>query len=167
MFVSHLKESIVLQLETSQNIELISAVPREHNVNSKCIQFLITYRTEVRFLAYSYRFVYCLDMSPSHVNVDIYAKQVLFDQILQSFKTSIEALSKQVSFVFIYYLQITIIYYIYYIFYHNQLLFFTVLNPGQFYSFSTMYLFNNNGKHTIFYNPCPTSHFERHPDDTT
>ncbi|XP_048517774.1 KICSTOR complex protein SZT2 isoform X3 [Dendroctonus ponderosae] len=83
------------QLETSQNIEVISAIPREHTVNPKCIQFLITYRTEVRFLAYAYRFVYCLDMSPSHVNVDIHAKQVLFDQILQSFKTSIEALSKQ------------------------------------------------------------------------
>lgn len=79
---------------------MISAIPREQNMSTKGIQFLVTSRTEVRFVAHAYTFVYCLDMSPSHANVDIDGKEVLFDQILKSFKISIEGLSKQVSYNF-------------------------------------------------------------------
>ncbi|CAG9759252.1 unnamed protein product [Ceutorhynchus assimilis] len=81
-------------LETSQNIEVVSAIAREPNTSTKCTRFLVTNRTEVKFIAHSYRFVYCLDMSPSHATVDIDRKELVFDEILQSFKISIEGLSK-------------------------------------------------------------------------
>ncbi|XP_030748432.1 LOW QUALITY PROTEIN: KICSTOR complex protein SZT2-like [Sitophilus oryzae] len=81
--------------DASQNIEVLSAVGREQNSNLKCNRFLITYRTELKFMAHSYRFVYCFDMSPSHANVDTDGKEFLFDQILHVFRTTIEALSKQ------------------------------------------------------------------------
>ncbi|XP_050313415.1 KICSTOR complex protein SZT2-like [Anthonomus grandis grandis] len=81
--------------ENSQKLEVISALPREQNLNVKCTRFFVTYRTELKFIAHAYKFVYCLDMSPSHANIDIESKEVLFDQILNSFKISIEGLSKQ------------------------------------------------------------------------
>lgn len=75
---------------------MISAIPREQNL-TQCNQFLITYRTEVKFLAQNYRFVYCIDMSPSHANVDIQKGEILFDEILNCFKASLEGLCKEVS----------------------------------------------------------------------
>lgn len=84
----------ILQLESSLDIEVIAAIPREQNINLVCSKFLITYRTEVKFISHTYRIAYCLDMSPSHANVG--GKEIVFDQMLESFKTSIEGLSKQV-----------------------------------------------------------------------
>lgn len=49
------------------------------------------------FLAHSYRFVYCLDMSPSQCIVDIQKGEILFDEILNSFKASVDGLTKQVN----------------------------------------------------------------------
>lgn len=59
----------------------------------------MNHRTEVIFLAHSYRFVYCLDMSPSQSIVDIQKGEILFDEILKSFETSIEGLTKQVCYL--------------------------------------------------------------------
>ncbi|KAG5885699.1 hypothetical protein JTB14_002313 [Gonioctena quinquepunctata] len=81
--------------ETSDNLEVITAIPREQNSNTKCNRFLITSRTEVKFLAQSYRFVFCLDMSPSHANVDIERGEILFNEILRCFKASIEGLCRE------------------------------------------------------------------------
>ncbi|XP_066247487.1 KICSTOR complex protein SZT2-like [Euwallacea similis] len=97
--LDHLNATITVSspklLENSTNIEIISAIPREQNLNLKCTQFLVTYRTEAKFVAHAYRIAYCLDMSPSHADVNVQRKEVVFDQILHSFKISIEGLSKQ------------------------------------------------------------------------
>ncbi|KAL1492858.1 hypothetical protein ABEB36_011037 [Hypothenemus hampei] len=97
-FLDHLNTTVSVSssklLENSSNIEVISVIPRE-NVSLNCKQFLVTCRTDVKFVAHAYRFVYCLDMSPSHTNVNINRKELLFDQILESFKISIEGLSRQ------------------------------------------------------------------------
>lgn len=74
---------------------MISAVPIEAT-NFKTSQFLITNATEVIFLAQSYRFVYCLDMSPSQSAIDIQKGVILFDEILTCFKSSLEGLCRQV-----------------------------------------------------------------------
>ncbi|CAG9828371.1 unnamed protein product [Diabrotica balteata] len=81
--------------EISNNLEIISAIPREHSLPMKCNRFLVTYRTEVKFIAQSYRFVYCLDMSPSHANVDTQKNSILFDEILNCFNASIDGLCKE------------------------------------------------------------------------
>nr|XP_023016879.1 KICSTOR complex protein SZT2-like [Leptinotarsa decemlineata] len=81
--------------ETSNNLEVIAAIPREQNSNPKCNRYLVTYRTEVKFLAQSYRFVFCLDMSPSHANVDTEKGEILFDEILNCFKITVEALCRE------------------------------------------------------------------------
>ncbi|CAH1153732.1 unnamed protein product [Phaedon cochleariae] len=83
--------------ESSSNLEVISAIPREQNSLMKCNRFLITYRTELKFVAQRYRFVFCLDMSPSHANVDTHKGEILFDEILDCFKASIEGLCKEFS----------------------------------------------------------------------
>ena len=80
---------------SSNLIEVVSVVAREHHI-SKCNRFLINCRTEVVFLAHTYRFVYCLDMSPSQAIVDIQNGEILFDEILSSFKASVEGLTRQV-----------------------------------------------------------------------
>lgn len=79
----------------NSNFEVVSAVPREQNL-TKCNRFLITYRTELKFFAHSYRFVYCLDMSPSQANVDIQKGEILFDEILNCFRASMEGICRQV-----------------------------------------------------------------------
>ncbi|XP_008200755.1 KICSTOR complex protein SZT2 isoform X3 [Tribolium castaneum] len=79
---------------SSNDIEIVSAIAREQQI-SKCNRYLVTCRTEVIFLAHSYRFVYCLDMSPSQCIVDIQKGEILFDEILNSFKTSVEGLTRQ------------------------------------------------------------------------
>ncbi|RZC33025.1 SZT2-like, partial [Asbolus verrucosus] len=79
---------------SSNVIEIVSAIAREQHI-SKCNRYLINCRTEVIFFAHSYRFVYCLDMSPSQSIVDIQKGEILFDEILTSFKTSVEGLTKQ------------------------------------------------------------------------
>ncbi|KAJ3640250.1 hypothetical protein Zmor_003559 [Zophobas morio] len=79
---------------SSNLIEVVSVVAREHHI-SKCNRFLINCRTEVVFLAHTYRFVYCLDMSPSQAIVDIQNGEILFDEILSSFKASVEGLTRQ------------------------------------------------------------------------
>ncbi|XP_056646993.1 KICSTOR complex protein SZT2-like isoform X1 [Diorhabda sublineata] len=84
-------------MESSNNLEVISAIPREQSLAIKCNRFLVTYRTEVKFLAQSYRFVYCLDMSPSHANIDTQKDEILFDEILNCFKISIEGLCREFS----------------------------------------------------------------------
>lgn len=40
--------------------------------------------------------VYCLDMSPSQSAVDIQCGEILFDEILKSFKCSLEGVSRSV-----------------------------------------------------------------------
>ncbi|CAH0562057.1 unnamed protein product [Brassicogethes aeneus] len=92
--------NIVISIPSLQKVtetielEVISAVPREQTL-VKCNRFLITTDTELKFVAHSYRFVYCLDMSPSQSNVDIQRGEVLFDEILVCFKSSLEALTRQ------------------------------------------------------------------------
>ncbi|CAH1982611.1 unnamed protein product [Acanthoscelides obtectus] len=81
-------------MEPSSNLEVISAIPREQT-NMKCNRFLVTHRTELKFLAHSYRFIYCLDMSPSHANVDIQKGEILLDEILNCFKSSLCGLCKE------------------------------------------------------------------------
>lgn len=81
---------------------MISAIPREQNL-TQCNRFLITYRTELKFLAHKYRFVYCLDMSPSNANVDIQKGEILFDEILNCFGASLEGLCKEVRTNFMYF----------------------------------------------------------------
>ncbi|KAJ8966991.1 hypothetical protein NQ317_011192 [Molorchus minor] len=97
-FLDHLNTTITTPSqklsENSNNLEVISVIPREQNL-TKCNRYLITYRTEVKFLAQSYRFVYCLDMSPSQANVDIQKGEILFDEILNCFKASMEGLCRQ------------------------------------------------------------------------
>lgn len=80
----------------NSNFEVISAIPREQNL-TKCNRYLVTYRTELKFFAHSYRFVYCLDMSPSQANVDIQKGEILFDEILNCFRASMEGICRQVS----------------------------------------------------------------------
>lgn len=78
----------------SEGLEIISAIPFD-STNTKASQYLITTRTEVVFLAQSYRFVYCLDMSPSQSTVDIDKSVILLDEILKAFRASLEGLCKQ------------------------------------------------------------------------
>ncbi|KAJ8945629.1 hypothetical protein NQ314_009160 [Rhamnusium bicolor] len=80
--------------ESSNNLEVIAAIPREQNL-TKCNRYLVTYRTEIKFLSHNYRFVYCLDMSPSQANVDIQKGEILFDEILNCFKASMDGLCRQ------------------------------------------------------------------------
>lgn len=79
----------------------MSAIAREQHI-SKCNRYLINCRTEVIFLAHAYKFVYCLDMSPSQSIVDIQKGEILFDEILNSFKASVDGLTQQV-FIHIFY----------------------------------------------------------------
>ncbi|CAG9855485.1 unnamed protein product [Phyllotreta striolata] len=81
--------------EAFNNLDVISAVPREKDQAVKCNKYLVTHRTEVKFLAQNYRFVYCLDMSPSHANVSVHKDEILFDEILNCFKYSIFELCKK------------------------------------------------------------------------
>lgn len=62
-----------------------------------CSSYLVTTCTEVIFLAQSYRFIYCLDMSPSQSAVDVQQGEILFDEIINCFKVSLEGLCQEVS----------------------------------------------------------------------
>ncbi|KAJ8923504.1 hypothetical protein NQ315_010082 [Exocentrus adspersus] len=96
--LDHLNTTIIVPSqkfsECHSNLEVVSAIPREQNV-TKCNRFLVTYRTELKFFAHSYRFVYCLDMSPSQANVDIQKGEILFDEILNCFRASLEGICRQ------------------------------------------------------------------------
>ncbi|KAL3289661.1 hypothetical protein HHI36_023069 [Cryptolaemus montrouzieri] len=96
--LDHLNSVITVTPLTNWNnsteIEVVSIVPREQLITS-CNKFQITCRTELKFLAHSYRIVYCLDMSPSQATIDIQKGEVLFDEIFNCFKNSIEGLTKQ------------------------------------------------------------------------
>lgn len=65
--------------------------------STPCTSYLVTTSTEVIFLAQTYRFIYCLDMSPSQSSVDIQQGEILFDEIINCFKVSLEGLCQQVS----------------------------------------------------------------------
>lgn len=79
---------------------MLSVVPanplHERSETSPCSKYRITVNTKLKFLANSYRLVYCLDMSPSHSAVDIERGEILFDEILASFKCSLEGVSQSV-----------------------------------------------------------------------
>lgn len=96
--LNHLNSVITMpttqKWNNSTEIEIVSIVPREQLI-SKCNKFQITGRTELKFLAHSYRIVYCLDMSPSQATIDIQKGEVLFDEIFDCFKHSLEGLTQQ------------------------------------------------------------------------
>uniref|UniRef100_A0A1Y1NFY9 Protein SZT2 n=1 Tax=Photinus pyralis TaxID=7054 RepID=A0A1Y1NFY9_PHOPY len=78
----------------SPNLEVISVVPKKGE--AACTnKYLITTKTSVKFLAYSYCFVYCVDMSPSQSAVDIQKGEILFDEIVQCIKATVEGLCRQ------------------------------------------------------------------------
>lgn len=79
----------------STELEVISAIPKE-SVSAKTNKFLVTTHTQVKFLAHSYRFVYCVDMSPSQSAVNIQKGEILFDEILSCFRSTLEGLCRQV-----------------------------------------------------------------------
>ncbi|GJQ67112.1 hypothetical protein Trydic_g21981 [Trypoxylus dichotomus] len=81
-------------LYSSNDLEIISAIPTEET-GSALSHCLITTNTQVEFLAQSYRFVYCLDMSPSQTSVDIHLDEILFDEIISSFKMSLLGLCEK------------------------------------------------------------------------
>ncbi|KAK5639276.1 hypothetical protein RI129_011768 [Pyrocoelia pectoralis] len=79
---------------SSPNLEVISVVPKKGE--AACTnKYLITTKTSVKYLAYSYRFVYCIDMSPSQSAVDIQKGEILFDEILQCIKATVQGLCRQ------------------------------------------------------------------------
>ncbi|KAK4871539.1 hypothetical protein RN001_015663 [Aquatica leii] len=84
-----------LNLDTaSTDLEVISVVPKRNEV-AYSNKYLITTGTNVKYLAYSYRFVYCVDMSPSQSAVDVQRGEILFDEIIRCIKISIESLILQ------------------------------------------------------------------------
>lgn len=64
--------------------------------SQQCSNYLITCCTEVVFLAQCYRFIYCLDMSPSQSAVDIQQGEILFDEIINCFKITLQGLCQKV-----------------------------------------------------------------------
>ncbi|KAF5284426.1 hypothetical protein FQR65_LT13560 [Abscondita terminalis] len=79
---------------SSTDLEIISVVPKRNEV-SYSNKYLITTSTKVKYLAYSYRFVYCVDMSPSQSAVDVLRGEILFDEIIRCIKVTIESLILQ------------------------------------------------------------------------
>ena len=76
-------------------MQIISVLPiKDSYVNTT--SFLITENTQVEFLAQSYRFVYCLDMSPSHTAIDTNTDEILFDQIINRFRISLLKMCEKV-----------------------------------------------------------------------
>lgn len=68
-----------------------------HPENCHYFKYLITSNTKLKFIAQSYRIVYCLDMSPSQSTVDIQQGEILFDEVLACFKKSLKGMSMQVN----------------------------------------------------------------------
>lgn len=89
----HYTQQMLFQ-KSKDDLEILSIVPVGEVEN--CTGFLVTTSTNVVFLARSYRFVYCLDMSPSQSAVDIEKGEILFDQILHRFKLSLEGVCREV-----------------------------------------------------------------------
>lgn len=81
---------------TTAKMEVISVVTKL-NSSIQTNKFFITPTTKVKFLAHTYRFVYCVDMSPSQSAVNIQKGEILFDEIVHCLKISLEGLCKQVN----------------------------------------------------------------------
>ncbi|KAF5294731.1 hypothetical protein FQA39_LY00215 [Lamprigera yunnana] len=79
---------------SSTDLEVISIVPRQHEL-AYTNKYMITSSTNVKYLAYSYRFVCCVDMSPSQSAVDIQKGEILFDKIIRCIKITVENLILQ------------------------------------------------------------------------
>nr|XP_022914806.1 KICSTOR complex protein SZT2-like isoform X1 [Onthophagus taurus] len=97
--IEHLNTIVLIpsstQMFSNDELEIISAIPMDGNPSLGNNHYLITSNTQLEFLAHSYRFVYCLDMSPSQASVDLHLNEILFDEIINSFETSLLGLCKR------------------------------------------------------------------------
>ncbi|XP_017776135.1 PREDICTED: protein SZT2-like [Nicrophorus vespilloides] len=99
-FIEHLNKLITASaLEnlngSSNKLEILSIVPEDGCKVTNDTKYLVTNSTKIVYVSQTYRFVYCLDMSPSQSAVDIIQGRILFDEVINCFKTSLLGLCSE------------------------------------------------------------------------